>query len=385
MVKFIGIFCCIIFTFSPFLGQSQIKDFKEKFELPSAVKETSGLLMINGKIITHNDKGDAANLYEIDSLTGKLLRTIQITNATNEDWEDLAEDEEHIYIGDFGNNNGNRTNLRIYKILKSDFKNSTAVTAKRISFGYEDQINFSNQTNNHNFDAEALVVYNNDLLIFTKNRKDFKTNVYKIPKESGGYSAKKISSANVRGLITGATYNKEDNSFFLCGYSSNTIPFLIYINENRAAGDAIFSDGFLKISLQNELGQGSQIEGITNFNGGGNYYLSREFSNDTTGDNQSRFQQKLFQFYDESNPILSAIENTFTDISMYPNPTKNTITIDTTAPLKAISIINQIGKEVFKSTANEHQIDISYLTKGIYFIRVEINATKSFFKKIVKI
>ncbi len=92
-------------------------------------------MCIKGKIIRHNDRGDAANLYDIDGLSCNLLRIILITNATNEDWEDLAEDEDHIYIGDFGNNDGNTTNLRIYKILKSDFKNKTAVTAERISFG----------------------------------------------------------------------------------------------------------------------------------------------------------------------------------------------------------------------------------------------------------
>lgn len=384
-MKFKVILSFLVFTLNPFLGQTQIKNFKEKFELPSEVKETSGLLLIDGKIITHNDKGDAANLYEIDSLSGNLLRTIRISNATNEDWEDLAEDEDHIYIGDFGNNDGNRTNLRIYKILKSDFKNKTTVTAERISFGYEDQTNFSNQKNNHNFDAEALVVYNNDLLIFTKNRKDLKTNVYKIPKETGGYAAKKISSANIGGLITGATYNKEDDSFFLCGYNTNSIPFLIYVSKNRAPDDDLFSDGFLKISLQNELGQGSQIEGITNFNGSGNYYVSREFSSTNNGGNQLRFPQKLFQFYDESNSVLSTIKNTFTEISLYPNPTKSKITINIKEPIKTICIFNSLGKEVFKSTVDKKEIDISNLTKGIYFIRIDINTTKSYYTKIVKL
>lgn len=384
-MEFKILFFLLVFAMNPFLGQSQIKNFKEKFELPSEVKESSGLLLIDGKIITHNDRGDAANLYEIDSLSGNLLRTIRITNATNEDWEDLAEDENHIYIGDFGNNDGNRTNLRIYKILKSNFKNKTAVTAERISFGYEDQTNFSNQKNNHNFDAEALIVQNNDLLIFTKNRQNLKTNVYKIPKEPGGYAAKKISSANIGGLITGATYNKEDDSFFLCGYSTNSIPFLIYVSENRAPGDDLFSGGFLKISLQNELGQGSQIEGITNFNGGGNYYVSREMSNRNIGGNQFQFAQKLFQFHDESNPLLSTVKNTFTEISLYPNPSKNTITIDITAPIKTVCIFNHLGKEVFKSTINKQQIDISNLTKGIYFIRIDISTTKSYYKKIVKL
>lgn len=108
----------------------QISNFKDKFELPDQVKETSGLLFFKGKIITHNDSGDSANLYELDSLNGNLLRTINITNATNVDWEDIAEDNTHIYIGDFGNNNGNRTDLKIYKILKSDLRTAILLMQK---------------------------------------------------------------------------------------------------------------------------------------------------------------------------------------------------------------------------------------------------------------
>ena len=48
----------------------------------------------------------------------KQVRTIKIDNAKNDDWEELAEDDEFIYIGDFGNNNGKRKNLCIYIIRK---------------------------------------------------------------------------------------------------------------------------------------------------------------------------------------------------------------------------------------------------------------------------
>ena len=169
-----------------FLLQSQIIDFKEKFELPSQVEETSGLLFLDGKIVTHNDRGDTSNLYEIDSLTGNLLRTININNVSNVDWEDLADDETYIYVGDFGNNNGTRTDLKIHRILRSDFKNNSSISAEVISFSYEDQTKF-NDSNDHNFDAEGFVVYENSLFIFTKNRGDFNTNVYKIPKTIGNH------------------------------------------------------------------------------------------------------------------------------------------------------------------------------------------------------
>jgi hypothetical protein len=50
----------LLFAFTAAYSQNQIRNFKEKFELPEQVKETSGLLFLDGKIITHNDSGDAA-------------------------------------------------------------------------------------------------------------------------------------------------------------------------------------------------------------------------------------------------------------------------------------------------------------------------------------
>ncbi|MFQ3306512.1 MAG: hypothetical protein ACI9K4_001584, partial [Polaribacter sp.] len=48
----------LLLAFKTAYSQNQIGSFKEKFELPEKVKETSGLLFLDGKIITHNDSGD---------------------------------------------------------------------------------------------------------------------------------------------------------------------------------------------------------------------------------------------------------------------------------------------------------------------------------------
>ncbi|WP_144896518.1 hypothetical protein [Lutibacter sp. Hel_I_33_5] len=74
--KICYVLCC--FFLSPIFGQGNIDNFKEKFTLPIEVKETSGLLFFNDKIITHNDSGYAANLYEIDSLSGLITRTVKL-------------------------------------------------------------------------------------------------------------------------------------------------------------------------------------------------------------------------------------------------------------------------------------------------------------------
>jgi hypothetical protein len=378
------LYLSLLFAFTNTYSQNQIHNFKEKFELPEKVKETSGLLFLDGKIITHNDSGDAANLYEIDSLSGTIVRTVSISNATNVDWEDLAENDTHIFIADIGNNNGNREDLKIYTILKSDFKENNTVSAETISFSYEDQTVFSSQANSSNFDAEGIVIYENQILIFTKNWADLKTNVYKIPLTPGSHVASKISSGDIQGLITSATYTED--RFFLTGYDTSLTPFLIYISYNRMPGENIFFSGFTKISLKDKIGQGSQIEAITNISNTGKYYISRENFSTTISGTTFTFKQKLYEFYDETSVLLSISENKLTLINISPNPATHKIKIKTSLPFSTIEIYNSFGKKVpTLIIPNEKEIDISFLSKGVYYLKIHLKDNNSIVRKIVKL
>lgn len=371
----------VLFVIFCFLNkaQAQIRDFKTKFELPVEVSETSGLLFLNGKIITHNDSGDSAKLYELDSLTGNLLRTVNISNATNIDWEDITADETHIYIGDFGNNNGNRTDLKIIRITKADYLNNNTVTADFITFSYEDQTDFSIRPNQHNFDAEALVVINNSLFIFTKNWADFKTNLYKIPKTIGNYTAEKISTGNTEGLITGAYANNE--AYLLCGYDSTATPFLIYIQRSGIFSEDIFSAGFNKTTLNsNELEQFSQVEAITGFDNG-KFYISRE-KVDHNGINLS---QKLYEFKDDRLKTLKTIEQQFNTLKIFPNPADRVINAPNLEEILEFSVYNILGKKVMQKKIVNSQIDISHLSKGTYLIRFYFKDTSTIIKKFIKL
>jgi len=106
--------------------------FTKVTDLSSRIEETSGLLYINGHLLTHNDSGGSVKLYEIDTLTGEVVNDVLLNGATLTDWEDMCADDTHIYIGDFGNNVGERINLKLYKILIIDYfdgdKNAEAET-----------------------------------------------------------------------------------------------------------------------------------------------------------------------------------------------------------------------------------------------------------------
>jgi len=79
--------------------------------------------------------------------------------------------------------------------------------------------------------------------------------------------------------------------------------------------------------------------------------------------------------------LLGFSEQELSNFSIYPNPTTDYINIDCSS-LESVSVYNIIGKEVIKAN-NQNRIDVSTLSKGVYFIKVSdgINSsTKKFIK-----
>ena len=236
------------------LSQSDIQSLGT---LPQGIFETSGLIFHNGSLVTHNDSGNAPELYELDAETLEILRTIRVLNAENIDWEDIAQDSDYIYIGDIGNNQGNRQDLSILKISKDEFDSSNEVTAERIIFLYEDQIDFTT-TSDSDFDAEALFVLDNDLIVLTKQWQSEGTVAYKIPKMPGAFLAERMDDYQIDGLVTGATFDSLSRTLYLVGYSQILTPFFVEVPE--VTSDNIFSGEPVKTGLP--VGP-SQIEAVT--------------------------------------------------------------------------------------------------------------------------
>ena len=147
----------------PFFAACQTVNLRVVCPLPTETKESSGLVIESpNRFWTHNDSGDKARLYQFDS-TGILRRTVVVKKADNVDWEDIALDAErrNFYIGDFGNNGQNRTDLTIYKIpipqSATTFFQTDTVIAEKIAFSYPDQLNFPPVDSSKYFDAEAFI------------------------------------------------------------------------------------------------------------------------------------------------------------------------------------------------------------------------------------
>ena len=220
--------------------------------LSDSLKETSGLTFFREKLYTINDGGNSSEVFEIDKSSGKILKTIK-TGLQNHDWEAIASDSLHLYTGDFGNNVGTRTDLRIYKI---PFENSGET--KIISFFYPEQKDFSRKVLKTDFDAEALLILNGKIHVFTKEWSSRSTTHYVLnPEFTENQAAEKTESFRIGFVVTDAAYF--DGKLFLIGYTKNTEVFLSVFNESEPG--VFFSQLPKKYYLGSSLVIG-QIEGI---------------------------------------------------------------------------------------------------------------------------
>lgn len=251
-----------------YMGNAQTY-VQEVGQMPLELNENSGHLFLNGNLVSHNDSGNEPILYVLDTVSLQINRRVSVSNAFNIDWEDLTQDEAYIYVGDIGNYTGTRTDLTIYKIAKDDFNQNNEVTAETIHFSYENQQDF-NDNGESNWDAEALTVYQDGLLVFTKEWITQGTTVYAIPKEPGNHIATKITSYPSNGLVTGATYDEAENGLLLIGYSSLLSPFVI--RSRDIVDGALFDNDVERISL--DIGF-AQAEAITSV-GASRYFIGTE-------------------------------------------------------------------------------------------------------------
>jgi hypothetical protein len=359
---------------------SQTADYITDLKTPE-LDETSGLLFYNNKIITHNDGGSAAHLYEIDATTGAILRTIEINNATNIDWEDIAQDDTYIYLGDIGNNFGNRKNLKIYKISKEDYDSMDDIaTPEVISYSYNDQIDFTSNINNNNWDAEGLISYGDKLLIFSKNWQDKKVNVYSIPKTTGIHSAILESNYNTNGLITGADVSV-DGVIYLTGYSNSEAPFMYTIHGIPANTLDVFS-GTISEKISNIVPIGNQVEAIALFEISTtkhHLYISNERA---PAPFSGIFPPKLWSIEIDADKVTLAVPDVTADFSLniFPNPFDKILNLSEI--VDEIVIFDFLGRSVAKQQFVK-ELSLENLDKGLYIAHIEIDNSK-FIRKIIK-
>lgn len=269
MIKFASvIFVCIVITCCSGTGVRK-SPLVVKTILPKELKEISGLSAYNNFFWAITDK-PKARVFKLDA-NGNLLQTINVANTEAADVESVTSDSSFVYIGDVGDNNGDRVERKIIKISAKNIPTTAEaeVPGEIIEFTFPQETVVEKKKLN-NFDCESLLSFKDSLYVFTKDREDNETKLYVLPKTPGKYMARYISSFNSKGLITDAAINKQNTEVALIGYHKGHVyPFIFLFT--KFSGNDFFSGEHQKINLADKPWDW-QLEGITYSDKNGVYF-----------------------------------------------------------------------------------------------------------------
>jgi hypothetical protein len=263
----------LVLLLAPLASAAQVLTPTVLTPLDPALNETSALVVLNGEVWTLLDSDNPNALYRLDPATGAVLRTVTVSNASNVDWEELTADADWLYIGDFGNNFGSRTDLRVYRVPLTELLDptTTELLADTISFAYPLQTDFTPAYRANDWDLEAMVAVHDSLFLFSKNWVSNTSYLYTLPATPGHHLALRRDTLPADGLVTGATYDPANGAVALVGYSASTFrPFVWRLVGYPAHA---FFQGTAERNALNVLM--SQMEAIA-WHGAGTVYLSNE-------------------------------------------------------------------------------------------------------------
>ncbi len=342
-------------------------------DFPDELQENSGLIFHNSHLYSINDGGNSTDFQELDTL-GTIVRSINVSESQNIDWEAISQNDSTIFLGDFGNNGGNRQNLCIYRIPKNQLIGNDTVGMSKFWFTYPDQNSFSNSSNNHNFDCEAFVYFQDSLHLFTKGWQNLFTKHYVLPINSvDTVEAILRDSMWVDGLITDATIDSTTGRLLLLGYKNNGSNFytsFVYLLFDFPTNN-FFSGNKRRIEIGNMLTV-SQTEGIT-FNSSTSGFISSEKITSSIITILPKLFSFNFQSYFENSQ--SSIQSTEEEpVLVFPNPSNHELTLPWV--FKNLSFLDLSGNKIaqLKSIEPKRTVDLLALPlmkTNTYYIRNE--------------
>lgn len=361
-----------------------------KAVLPGNMPEVSGNVKADAKWYMHNDGGDGARFFSFNPETGVVNQEITLENAANKDWEDMASGATQLYIGDFGNNINNRQDLGIYAVPLADIGNGSqenvgADAWSFVPFVYEDQTDFSPQIpDSTEFDCEAMVFFNGQLHLFTKNRKKYTTSHYVVNQASG--KAEKMEVFDTDGLITAADVSPDGKVIALLGYDLRGLPkvFVWLLWDWQAGSDLFFSGNKRRLELGLALTTG-QAEGI-GFSGNRSGYMT----NERTVANNITFVEQSVRWFDFGEWIpestAAAEPGTTTGFQVYPNPFSDQIRLRFAGDFRpdALRVLDAAGLPVVILPEVPETLNTQQWPKGLYLVEARQAAGRSVVRRVVK-
>ncbi len=345
-------FLIIATAFFTSVVNAQIAEPTVLCPLPTVLHESSGIEIQHANSIwTHNDSGDSARIFNIDTL-GNILRSVYFNVDTAVDCEESTRDAAgNYYLGDFGNNLNNRTNLRIYKIPDPDTTTADTVVPQLITFRYPDQTAFPPDSTLLNFDCEAMFHFHDSLYLFSKNRGTSTfCRMYRLPDQPGDYVAELVDSFNTGSWVTSADISPSGQNMVLLSESR------LWLFTDITGSD-FFGGNLHSISMYT-----TQKEAVVFVNDSLIYMTDEYF----LGYGGKLYKLDLRSWYNG----LSEYSESET-LNIFPNPANDFVHIN--FPQSdcdfIITVLNIEGRKMLEEKNNTN-IDISALNSGLYFIQL---------------
>lgn len=346
--------------------------------LPTFLTESSGLIWFEDQIWTHNDSQDTV-LYALNGMDPLDYELYPLSGVANNDWEEISQDSQYVYIGDFGNNvNGNRTDLKVLRVEKSGLISGFPVI-DTLFFSYSDQVDFSGTgPNNTDFDCEAFVIGSDRIYLFTKQWVSKGCSVYSLPKTPGQHVAVLEASFPVEGLITGATYWEEKRLVVFCGYSPLLQPFLFLLYDFEE--ERFFEGNKRKIGLSLPF---HQVEGICTRDGLVYYASNERFNQSILTVPQKLHTVDLGIFLNSYLYPISAVKEPDEEeglLQVYFSLGKLRITLSEQLMGRRFEVMDLQGKVIGGGILQELYMewDFGVRPPGVYVVKVEGGLNKAF-------
>ena len=202
-----------------------------------SIAEASGIVASrkhSGVYWTHNDRGNAPILYAI-SAEGESITEFRI-GAKNEDWEDIAADDQgRIYIGQIGNNDANKTLAKVFIIDEPDLATGGAGRGRaRVTVQRTVELKYPEKP----FDSESLFVHQGYGYLISKLTRKQAAGLYRFALEESAEPIvlEKLGELPIRSPVTGADLSPDGQRLVVLSMEGLDI---FQVNNNPASAGSV--------------------------------------------------------------------------------------------------------------------------------------------------
>jgi len=368
-----------VYTYNPDGQLSEANEFIWDFE-------TSSWILNLKQINTYNENNIliSTNFFDLDYNTSELIETTRITytlydNDLPSDMLTQTWDYENLTLKNFENEHYtyNEFNLlfeKYYYLWNSNLSDWTAVIY--YTFNYDSELRL-NEKSTYVYDGTSWNLSFTETWLYDSQDRLLDNTIL-----SDGYTQKLLYAYDEfdNKVLEAVQYLAgevwENSYIFESDYDeNNNILFESNIDYNYNYGDKTeytYVDNLLSETLKYDWSNEWIVSGHDIYSYDENDILSEVLSQ--YWDNAwVDFSRK--DYYFSLHEVIAEIKNhSNLDVTIYPNPTSDILMLNNISKNAVISIFDISGKQVINQVNLNNQININYLTNGIYVLKITDNS-----------